>query len=168
MGRISPGPTRWPPGAERRLVPAKSKLKPQTSPSAKVRCIAPDLTLHKCDAAPYFPLPQQLTLVFPGMELRGAASANKGTRPPLSKQQPISCFLPQSPFQRCNASVHFCADAEKTQTTITRPCSPVLALPGVLLPCGTAVPLSRHRGKLQMLRSLSSQGPPFFAGALLL
>ena len=32
MGRISPGPTRWPPGAERRLVPAKSNLKPQTSP----------------------------------------------------------------------------------------------------------------------------------------
>ena len=31
MGRISPGPTRWPPGAEKRLVPAKSNLKPQTS-----------------------------------------------------------------------------------------------------------------------------------------
>ena len=31
MGRISPGPTRWPPGTERRLVPAKSNLKPQTS-----------------------------------------------------------------------------------------------------------------------------------------
>ena len=31
MGRISPGPTRWPPGDERRLVPAKSNLKPQTS-----------------------------------------------------------------------------------------------------------------------------------------
>ena len=30
MGRISPGPTRWPPGAERRLVPAKSNPKPQT------------------------------------------------------------------------------------------------------------------------------------------
>ena len=30
MGRISPGPTRWPPGAERRLVPAKSILKPET------------------------------------------------------------------------------------------------------------------------------------------
>ena len=30
VGRISPGPTRWPPGAERRLVPAKSNLKPQT------------------------------------------------------------------------------------------------------------------------------------------
>ena len=28
---ISPGPTRWPPRAERRLVPAKSNLKPQTS-----------------------------------------------------------------------------------------------------------------------------------------
>ena len=34
MGRISPGPTRWPPGAERRLVPAKSNLKPQTTPGA--------------------------------------------------------------------------------------------------------------------------------------
>ena len=31
MGRISPGPTRWPPGAERHLVPAKSNLKAQTS-----------------------------------------------------------------------------------------------------------------------------------------
>ena len=31
MGRISPGPTRWPPGAEKRLVPAKPNLKPQTS-----------------------------------------------------------------------------------------------------------------------------------------
>ena len=30
MGRISPGPTMWPPGAKRRLVPAKSNLKPQT------------------------------------------------------------------------------------------------------------------------------------------
>ena len=30
MGRISPGPTRWPPGAKRRRVPAKSSLKPQT------------------------------------------------------------------------------------------------------------------------------------------
>ena len=30
VGRISPGPTRWPPGAERRLVLAKSNLKPQT------------------------------------------------------------------------------------------------------------------------------------------
>ena len=30
MGRISPGPTRWPPGAERCLVPAKSNLKLQT------------------------------------------------------------------------------------------------------------------------------------------
>ena len=30
MWRISPGPTRWPPGAERRLVPAKSNLRPQT------------------------------------------------------------------------------------------------------------------------------------------
>ena len=29
--RISPGPTRWPPRAERRLVPAKSNLKPQTT-----------------------------------------------------------------------------------------------------------------------------------------
>ena len=27
MGRISSGPTRWPPGAERRLVPAESNLK---------------------------------------------------------------------------------------------------------------------------------------------
>ena len=30
-GRISPGPTRTPPMAGRRLVPAKSNLKPQTS-----------------------------------------------------------------------------------------------------------------------------------------
>ena len=31
MGKISPGPSRWPPGAERRLVPDISNLKPQTS-----------------------------------------------------------------------------------------------------------------------------------------
>ena len=31
MGRISPGPTSWPPRAERRLVPDTSNLKPQTS-----------------------------------------------------------------------------------------------------------------------------------------
>ena len=31
MGRISPGPTRWPLGAEERLVPGKSNLKPQTA-----------------------------------------------------------------------------------------------------------------------------------------
>ena len=31
MGRISPGPTSWLPGAEQRLVPEKSNLKPQTS-----------------------------------------------------------------------------------------------------------------------------------------
>ena len=30
MERISPGPTRWPPGAERCLVTAKSNFKPQT------------------------------------------------------------------------------------------------------------------------------------------
>ena len=34
MGRISPGPTRWPPGAERRLVPAKSNTKHQTPNTA--------------------------------------------------------------------------------------------------------------------------------------
>ena len=33
MGRISPGPTRWPPGAKRHLVPAKSNFKPKTSVS---------------------------------------------------------------------------------------------------------------------------------------
>ena len=38
MGRISPGPTRWPPGAERRLVPAKSNLKPQTLSRSR-RCL---------------------------------------------------------------------------------------------------------------------------------
>ena len=38
MGRISPGPIRWPPGAERRLVPAKSNLKPQTSSSGISQC----------------------------------------------------------------------------------------------------------------------------------
>ena len=37
VGRISPGPTRWPPGAERRLVPAKSNLKPQTPKSGTRR-----------------------------------------------------------------------------------------------------------------------------------
>ena len=31
VGRISPGPTRCPPGAEKRLVPEKSNLKPQNS-----------------------------------------------------------------------------------------------------------------------------------------
>ena len=30
VGRISPGPTRWPPGAERHLVPKTSNLKHQT------------------------------------------------------------------------------------------------------------------------------------------
>ena len=38
MGRISPGLTRWPPGAERRLVPAKSNLKPQTFPGWGAVC----------------------------------------------------------------------------------------------------------------------------------
>ena len=42
MGRISPGPTRWPPGAERRLVPAKSNLKPQTTRVAEPWLPAPD------------------------------------------------------------------------------------------------------------------------------
>ena len=40
MGRISPGPTRWPPGAERRLVPAKSNLKPQTVTNPTARALA--------------------------------------------------------------------------------------------------------------------------------
>ena len=35
------------------------------NPRSRKICIAPDLTLLKCDVAPYFPLPQQLTLVFP-------------------------------------------------------------------------------------------------------
>ena len=30
VGRIAPGPTRWPPGDEERLVPETSNLKPQT------------------------------------------------------------------------------------------------------------------------------------------
>ena len=48
MGRISPGPTRWPPGAERRLVPAKSNLKPQTSSgSLKKRTEEPLGNLNK-------------------------------------------------------------------------------------------------------------------------
>ena len=37
MGRISPSPTTWPPGAKRRLVPAKSNLKPQTQRSFHAR-----------------------------------------------------------------------------------------------------------------------------------
>ena len=41
MGRISPGPTRWPPGAERRLVPAISNLKPQTSNHRPCRTLRP-------------------------------------------------------------------------------------------------------------------------------
>ena len=39
MGRISPGPTRWPPGAERRLVPAKSNLKPPTITHYLLPCV---------------------------------------------------------------------------------------------------------------------------------
>ena len=42
MGRISPGPTRWPPGAERRLVPAKSNLKPQTFDKLLEKATQPD------------------------------------------------------------------------------------------------------------------------------
>ena len=44
MGRISPGPTRWPPGAERRLVPAKPDLKTRTSAHAE-QAAAQDLDL---------------------------------------------------------------------------------------------------------------------------
>ena len=56
MGRISPGPTAWPPGAKRRLVPAKSNLKPETSNSALANarmplidtgCPTPDDTTHR-------------------------------------------------------------------------------------------------------------------------
>ena len=51
MGRISPGPTRWPPGAERRLVPAKSNLKPQTALSFAVSAIirTVDHQSRQCD-----------------------------------------------------------------------------------------------------------------------
>ena len=41
MGRIPPGPTRWPPGAERRLLPAKSNLKPQTFCAAQTHIYSP-------------------------------------------------------------------------------------------------------------------------------
>ena len=44
MGRISPGPTRWPPGAERRLVPAKSNIKPQTFSWPCCLCTCPHLS----------------------------------------------------------------------------------------------------------------------------
>ena len=40
MGRISPGPTRWPSGAKRRLVPAKSNLKSQTVTNPTARALA--------------------------------------------------------------------------------------------------------------------------------
>ena len=127
--------------------------------------IAPDLTLPKCDAAPYFPLSQEQTSASPGTGLRGGASIHKHARPLLSKQRPISYPLLRLPFQRCNASVLFSADAEKTQTTIARPRPLVLALPTISLLCDTAVLLSRHRGILQMLRPLSSQGPTLCNGS---
>ena len=57
MGRISPGPTRWPPGAERRLVPAKSNLKPQTSNC----CSNNDATINRRHAS-------RLTPNQPGMQ----------------------------------------------------------------------------------------------------
>ena len=41
VGKISPGPTRWPPGAERRLVPAKSNLKSQTSQDQVAASLCP-------------------------------------------------------------------------------------------------------------------------------
>ena len=40
MGRISPGPTRWPPGAEEHLVSEISNLKPQTHFSGYVQSYA--------------------------------------------------------------------------------------------------------------------------------
>ena len=49
MGRISPGPTRWPPGAEKRLVPAKSNLKPHQTFAhevlARLQVASPELIL---------------------------------------------------------------------------------------------------------------------------
>ena len=63
MGRISPGPTRWPPGAERRLVPAKSNLKPQTSnPSAEFSFFRPPrgyASQHTHQYQPYSSMPPQ-------------------------------------------------------------------------------------------------------------
>ena len=56
MGRISPGPTRWPPGAERRLVPAKSNLKRQTSNPARVPRSAADYPSSSFRAAALFTL----------------------------------------------------------------------------------------------------------------
>ena len=49
MGRISPGPTRWPPGAERRLVPAKSNLKPETPFAALASTMKNDEVLAIAD-----------------------------------------------------------------------------------------------------------------------
>ena len=65
LGRISPGPTRWPPGAERRLVPAKSNLKPQTS----VNHIPPFPIPHGLE----YPLGSRMHLgvVHPRLEARG-------------------------------------------------------------------------------------------------
>ena len=59
VGRISPGPNRWPPGAERHLVPAKSNLKPQNLDPAGVTIrysmYEPGRTgKHE---HPYYPLP---------------------------------------------------------------------------------------------------------------
>ena len=72
MGRISPGPTRWPPGAKRRLVPAKSNLKPQTAscvvlyvrrPGPPGSC-SPVRVLVVCSShASYPPPPSLLVLV---------------------------------------------------------------------------------------------------------
>ena len=65
MGRISPGPTRWAPGAERRLVPAKSNLKPQTCAFRELCLVAllvvPGCPLRVCALAlPRRPLPPPL------------------------------------------------------------------------------------------------------------
>ena len=62
MGRISRGPTTWPPGAKRRLVPAKSNLKPQTlslHPTSNGPA-TPSVKLHLTLARPLFSLPLPL------------------------------------------------------------------------------------------------------------
>ena len=55
MGRISPGPTRCPPGAERHLVPAKSNLRPQTSNQLE----SPWHWVPAADSVPYLGLQLQ-------------------------------------------------------------------------------------------------------------
>ena len=113
MGRISPGPTRWPPEAERRLVPAKSNLKLQTSN-------------HTFEGAPsasgLHASPSPITTTFPTPD-PAAATSTPITNPPMAEGTGFT-GMPTYPAYGVNPPTTAFPEATTTSEPVTPSSAP--------------------------------------------